>query len=241
MDITERQKEILLAIINEFMDEAEEVGSLSLVEKYHLGVSSATIRNEMVKLMRLGLLEKSHISSGRLPTDQALRLYVTNIVGNKHINPLTSVNIRQGIYRDRFSKDVVVRTILDLLSKETESLVFLILDDDIRYMGVSEILKYEEFRDVEKLEALFKILEDRDFLKTLVEKYSSSGVSLLIGKESGIDALHDCAIAFTRIPFWEKESSFVGVIGSKRMDYSRVLPALSEIKNAMEVSMSGWR
>ncbi|KKQ12243.1 MAG: Heat-inducible transcription repressor hrcA, partial [candidate division WS6 bacterium GW2011_GWC2_36_7] len=48
MDITERQKAILMAIIKEFMGDAEEVGSLSLVEKYHLGVSSATIRNEMV-------------------------------------------------------------------------------------------------------------------------------------------------------------------------------------------------
>ncbi len=58
MELTERQKEILRAVIREFMEEAEEVGSLSLVEKYDLGVSSATIRNEMVKLMGLGLLEK---------------------------------------------------------------------------------------------------------------------------------------------------------------------------------------
>ena len=80
MDITERQNAILMAIIKEFMGDANEVGSLSLVEKYHLGVSSATIRNEMVKLMALGLLEKNHISSGRLPTDQALRLYVSKII-----------------------------------------------------------------------------------------------------------------------------------------------------------------
>lgn len=83
MDLTERQREILIAIIKEFMQEADEVGSLSLVEKYDLGVSSATIRNEMVKLMDLGLLEKSHISSGRLPTDQALRLYVAKILEKK--------------------------------------------------------------------------------------------------------------------------------------------------------------
>ncbi|HAM37538.1 TPA: heat-inducible transcriptional repressor HrcA, partial [Patescibacteria group bacterium] len=69
-----------MAIIKEFMGDAEEVGSLSLVEKYHLGVSSATIRNEMVKLMQLGLLEQTHSSSGRLPTDQALRLYVSEML-----------------------------------------------------------------------------------------------------------------------------------------------------------------
>ena len=66
--ITERQKEILMAIIREFMSNADEVGSLALLEKYKLGISSATVRNEMAKLMELGLLEKSHISSGRYPT-----------------------------------------------------------------------------------------------------------------------------------------------------------------------------
>ena len=97
MELTERQKEILRAVIREFMEEAEEVGSLSLVEKYDLGVSSATIRNEMVKLMGLGLLEKSHISSGRLPTDQALRLYVTNFLGRRELNAMVSVEIRDCI------------------------------------------------------------------------------------------------------------------------------------------------
>jgi transcriptional regulator of heat shock response len=240
MDLTERQKDILLAIIREFMEEPEEVGSLALVEKYDLGVSSATIRNEMVKLMRLGLLEKSHASSGRLPTDQALRLYVSNVLANGRLNPLISVEIRQGIFRDRFSKDIMVNSILEILAKETESLVFIILDDDIRYYGMSNILKYDEFRNIERIETIFNILEDKTFLPNLVDKYSGSGVSLLIGKESGISNMSECALAFVRIPFWDKEKSYVGVIGSKRMDYSKIIPILEEVKDSLEKSMSGW-
>ncbi len=240
MDLTERQKEILMAIIKEFMEEAEEVGSLSLVEKYDLGVSSATIRNEMVKLMRLGLLEKSHISSGRLPTDQALRLYVSKILENGRLSPLVSVEIRQGIFRDRFSKDVVIKSILDILEKETESLVFILLDDEIRYYGMSNILKYEEFRDIERIETVFDILEDENFLNNLMEKYSNVGVSLLIGKESGINNMAECAIAFTKIPFWGKSNAYVGVIGSKRMDYPKVILALGEVRSSLEASMAGW-
>ncbi len=241
MDLTERQKAILMAVIKEFMQEASEVGSLALLEKYDLGVSSATIRNEMVRLMRLGLLEKSHISSGRLPTDQALRLYVTKYLDGKGLNPLVTVEIRQEIFRDRFSKDTVVRSILKILSKESEALVFVILDENIHSYGISNLLKYEEFRDIDKIETVINILEDQTFLRELVEKYSGSGVSLLIGEESGVDNLTDCAIAFTKIPFWEKEKSYVGIIGSKRMDYGKVLPALSEVKKALESSMSGWR
>jgi len=241
MDLTERQKAILMAVINEFMEEASEVGSLALLEKYNLGVSSATVRNEMVKLMQLGLLEKSHVSSGRLPTDQALRLYVTKFLDRNGLNPLITVEIRQGIFRDRFSKDSVAKAILEILAKETESLVFLILDDDVRGYGYSNLLKYEEFKDIDTIETILNIIEDNVFLPNLVEKYSGSGVSLLIGEETGIENLANCALAFTRIPFWEKEKAYVGVIGSKRMEYGKVLQSLKEVKNALENSMSGWR
>jgi len=241
VDITERQNAILMAIIKEFMGDANEVGSLSLVEKYHLGVSSATIRNEMVKLMALGLLEKNHISSGRLPTDQALRLYVSKIIDRSSLSPLVSGEIRQGIFRDRFSKDIVIKSILQILSKETDSVVFLILDEDVRYYGLANILAFDEFQSIEKIKSVISILEDDVFLKNMAKKYAGSGVSLLIGGESGVGTLQNCAMAFTKIPFWGKDESYVGVIGSKRMDYSKVIPALREIKSSLENAMSGWR
>jgi len=241
VDITERQKAILMAIIKEFMGDAEEVGSLSLVEKYHLGVSSATIRNEMVKLMQLGLLEQTHSSSGRLPTDQALRLYVSEMLGRNQINPLMSIEIRQGIFRDRFSKDIVIKSVLHILSKETDSVVFLILDEDIRYYGLANLLSFDEFQSIEKIRSIVNILEDEVFLKNITEKYSGSGVSLLIGGESGVGTLQDCAMAFTKIPFWGRDTGYVGILGSKRMDYSKVIPALKEVKSSLESSMSGWR
>jgi len=230
-----------MAIIKEFMGDAEEVGSLSLVEKYNLGVSSATIRNEMVKLMHLGLLEQTHSSSGRLPTDQALRLYVSEMLGRNVINPLMSIEIRQGIFRDRFSKDIVIKSVLHILSKETDSVVFLILDEDIRYYGLANLLSFDEFQSIEKIRSIVNILEDEVFLKNITEKYSGSGVSLLIGGESGVGTLQDCAMAFTKIPFWGRDTGYVGVLGSKRMDYSKVIPALKEVKSSLESSMSGWR
>jgi heat-inducible transcriptional repressor len=168
-------------------------------------------------------------------------LYVTKVLGRGQLSPLVSVEIRQGIYRDRFDKDVVIKSILDILSKETESLVFLVLDDEVRYFGITQLLKYSEFKDIEKLKLIFSILEDETYLRDMVSKYSSSGVSLLIGGEAGIKELTDCAIAFTNIPFWNENKAYVGVLGSKRMDYSVVIPALNEVKNALKASMSGWR
>lgn len=241
MDLTERQKEILMAVIKEFMKDASEVGSLCILEKYDLGVSSATIRNEMVRLMNLGLLEKSHVSSGRLPTDQALRLYVSKYINRDALNPLVSVEIRQEIFRERFSKDTIVRIILDILSREAEALAFIIFDNDIRSYGISNLLKYEEFKNIKRIETIVNIVEDDSFLKNLVQEYTGSGVSLLIGQESGIDNLANCALAFTRIPFWETNEAYVGVLGSKRMEYSTVLPVLNEIRETLEKSISSWK
>lgn len=240
MDITKRQEEILSAIISEFMASADEVGSLSLLEKYNLGVSSATIRNEMARLMELGLLEKSHISSGRYPTDQALRMYVSEILGSCSLNPLVSVEIRQGIFRDRFSKEAVINSILKIVSEETESVSFLIIKGMSRYWGISQLFKYEELREWEKLQRIVNILEDTNFLDKLMDKYSSSGVSLIIGEESGVKDLEDCSIVFTRLPFWDTKDAHIGVIGSKRMDYAKAVPALREVQNSMRNAMKGW-
>jgi transcriptional regulator of heat shock response len=240
MDITKRQEQILMAIIKEFMNSADEIGSLSLLEKYDLGVSSATIRNEMAKLMELGLLEKSHISSGRYPTDQALRLYVSDLLGSCSLNPLISVEIRQGIYRDRFSKEAVINSVLRILSEETESISFLILNGLPRYWGISQLFKYEELRDWEILQRIINILEDVNFLNKMMEKYSGSGVSLIIGEESGIKDLEECSILFTRFPFWDTSDAHIGLIGSKRIDYAKAVPALREVQNSMRNAMKGW-
>lgn len=238
--ITERQRDILMAIIREFMESADEVGSLSLLEKYNLGVSSATIRNEMARLMELGFLEKSHISSGRFPTDQALRMYVSNLLGSSSLNPMITVEIRQGIFRDRFSKETVIDSILKIVSDETESVAFVVINDISRYWGVSNLFKYEELHSWDKLQRIMNILEDTNFLKNMMRKYSGSGVSLVIGEESGIKGLGECAMVFTQLPFWDTNNAHIGVIGSKRMDYAKSVPALREVQSSMRNVMKGW-
>lgn len=240
MDITQRQRKVLMAIIQEFMESADEVGSVSLLQKYQLGVSSATIRNEMVRLMHEGLLEKSHISSGRFPTDQAIRMYVKQKLEDNSTNPLLTVEIRQGIYRERFSKDAVTNSILSMLSDKTQSVAFVVLDGILRYWGLTNLFRYEELKEEKTMKSLVGILEDEVFLVNLAKKYGSSRVSLLIGEESGVDTLQECSIAFIETPFWETDSAYVGILGSKRMDYSKVVSSLKEVRSALQESMHGW-
>ncbi len=84
MELNKRKIQILKAIIHSYIDEGEAIGSRTLSKKYDLGVSSATIRNEMSDLEDLGYLLKPHTSAGRVPSDKAYRLYVDNILVDKN-------------------------------------------------------------------------------------------------------------------------------------------------------------
>ena len=78
--LTLRQRNILKAIVETYISTAEPVGSKSLSGKYDLGVSSATLRNEMAELIAMGYLEQPHTSAGRVPTHKGYRLYVNGLM-----------------------------------------------------------------------------------------------------------------------------------------------------------------
>lgn len=80
MKLDARKLNILQAIINDYIITAEPVGSRTVAKKYNLGVSSATIRNEMSDLEEMGYLEQPHTSAGRVPSDKAYRLYVDKLI-----------------------------------------------------------------------------------------------------------------------------------------------------------------
>ena len=80
MELSERKKQILKAIIGDYIRTAEPVGSKALAEGHALPFSSATIRNEMSELEEMGYLEKPHTSAGRIPSPQGYRLYVDELM-----------------------------------------------------------------------------------------------------------------------------------------------------------------
>lgn len=81
MELSERKKQILKAIIGDYIRTAEPVGSKTLAARPELRFSSATIRNEMSELEDMGYLEKPHTSAGRIPSPAGYRLYVDELMG----------------------------------------------------------------------------------------------------------------------------------------------------------------
>ncbi|MBC7334848.1 MAG: heat-inducible transcription repressor HrcA [Clostridia bacterium] len=85
MYLDERKKRILQAVVQDYIATAEPVGSRTLARKYNLGVSPATIRNEMADLEEMGLLEQPHTSAGRIPSDLGYRYYVDYLMEKTHL------------------------------------------------------------------------------------------------------------------------------------------------------------
>lgn len=92
-ELAERQRELLRAVIREFIATAEPVASAALVRRYGLGVSSATVRNELAVLEELGLLTHPHTSAGRVPTDLGYRYFIESLMPRPSLLPAEQVTV----------------------------------------------------------------------------------------------------------------------------------------------------
>lgn len=94
VQISERQRTILKLIVQEYVASGRPVGSKTLTERYRVGVSSATIRNEMAELEQMGFLQQLHTSGGRVPTDQGYRYFVHHLMGQPELPSGDQIMIR---------------------------------------------------------------------------------------------------------------------------------------------------
>lgn len=106
-----RQLEILRAIVEEYVATEEPVGSRSIAERHGLGISSATIRNEMAVLEEAGLITQPHTSAGRIPTDKGYRLFVDKLAKIKPLSSAERRAIETFLEGANDLDDVVMRTV----------------------------------------------------------------------------------------------------------------------------------
>ncbi|NMM61955.1 heat-inducible transcriptional repressor HrcA [Clostridium sp. P21] len=121
MEMDGRKIKILQAIINDYINTAEPVGSRTIAKKYDLGVSSATIRNEMADLEEMGYLEQLHSSSGRKPSDKGYRLYVDKLMQIPDVTPEEEYMIKTHILNSAlFEVDRILKQATSILSELTK-------------------------------------------------------------------------------------------------------------------------
>jgi len=119
LTLDDRKNKVLQAVIEDYVATAEPVGSRTIARKYHLGVSPATIRNEMSDLEELGFLEQPHTSAGRIPSDKGYRYYVDCLMESKSVSAAEEDLIHRTFERKIREIDTLVRETARLLSDTT--------------------------------------------------------------------------------------------------------------------------
>lgn len=119
MDISERKKKILKAVIDDYIETAEPVGSKAIAKNSGLGLSSATIRNEMAELESMGYLEQPHTSAGRVPSTQGYRVYVNELMQRHRLSLAETEEINRGLRLKMQQLDHMISDVGKLVSRLT--------------------------------------------------------------------------------------------------------------------------
>jgi transcriptional regulator of heat shock response len=229
----DRQKKILTAIINEFIQTAEPVGSKTIMIGYKFDVSPATIRSDMAELEKEGLILQPHTSAGRVPTDAGYRMYVNDLIDYEETRKLAQ-NALQDI-RTRFKQDKLKRQIHDavsILSNATNNVSFATIPGSRTfYLGISNVLKSPEFvRNPMQASQVIEVLEDNDFFINLLNNLEETEekIQIYIGKENLLEQIQSCSLILTKYTTPE-HSGYIGIMGPTRMNYPYNTVILEEV------------
>lgn len=319
--LNERKRKVLWAIVQDYSDTAEPVGSRTIARKYDLGVSSATIRNEMQDLEDAGYLEQPHASAGRVPSIKGYRYYVDWLMKPDPVT-IDEENLLDSMLHTHMNRvDDIFRDMAKVVAHLTHSLSvtalseqkskfnyarFLPLDDkraillvvtdkgqvsnivvpipegssfdeiqmiadklsrflhgkEIDVLGESLILKFQkaveqnissfipiftainqalksekqvysggasqlieqpEFRNVEKVQDILNLLEERDILESMLLSVMDTPIAVHIGTENRAKSLSDLSVVRAQFMVNGRQLGSVAVLGPMRMQYAKVV------------------
>lgn len=230
-DLTQRQIKILKCITEEFIETASPVGSETLEKKYSLGISSATIRNEMSALTQLGYLKKSHLSSGRVPTSIGLKYYVRNLMTPKSLSISEEIGAKEKIwdYRNEFEK--LLREATKELASRTRSMAIATTDQGNLYSyGASNLLEEPEFYNIDVTKTVLSLVDNVNYWFDILNKAESvqnptgeEFVHLLIGEDLGMEHLEPCGFVYQTYEAGPHRG-IMGIVGPARFRYTVIVP-----------------
>lgn len=234
--LTARQTQILKALIDEYIETAAAVGSEALDKKYNLGVSPATIRNEMVTLTKIGYLKQPHTSAGRIPTPTAMKFYIDQLMEERQMSLADEVKAKEEVWDSRNDLDELLEEATKALAERTRNVAIAATDKGkVWHAGYSNIFMNPEFSDVRACADLFSFLEEAERMQELFfqRAHSGSPIDVLFGEELGWPELNPIGVVATHFNI-RGTNGALGVIGPVRLSYSTIIPVLRYFRGLLE-------
>lgn len=241
MDLTERQINIIKTIIEEFTETALPVGSVALENKYKLGVSPATLRNEMAILEDKGFLVQPHTSSGRVPTSMAIKFYINELMREKQLSVAEEVNVKSRVWDHRFSHEDLLREATRVLADRTKTLCVATTDSGHAYhAGYGYLLNAVEFENLEITRELLFMLDSQQRLIEIFNRAAgNSPIHILVGNELGTGLFEPVSCVFAEIRIGDRRGN-LGIIGPSRQEYDRNIPFVRYVANLVNQIAQEW-
>ncbi|MFA5013039.1 MAG: hypothetical protein WC520_00550 [Candidatus Paceibacterota bacterium] len=233
--ISERQNEILKALVKEYIKTAEPISSESLAKKHDFGLCPSAIRIEMNFLIKTGYLEQPHTSAGRIPTDKAYRYFVDFVLTNQREEKKENKieEIIEGIIKEKMEDRYKLASRLAKFLADTSSGFAIVhfLNNDLSWKeGWEEIAKEPEFKDNDFIQSFVGLLQD---FEEKIKKFDVRGVKIFIGKEIPLPHTQGLSLICSSCPISKSEKAFISILGPKRMDYNRNINLIYSLHRAL--------
>ncbi len=229
--MTDRQRQILNAIVEQYAEVASPVGSQLLAKVF--GVSSATIRAEMAELERLGFINQPHTSAGRVPTDKGYRFYVNNLAEEKETSPARHA---ERALAARVSgaglPERTIRNAVDTLVELTHNLGIATIGNLLYMSGLSNLFGQPEFIQPAQVRQVAELLDNLE--PWLREAAPNQPLSVYIGRENPIGRSAGCSLIISRFNSPYSERSYIGVLGPTRQNYREVMNLVGRAGKTLE-------
>jgi heat-inducible transcriptional repressor len=230
--MTERQKQILSAIVEQYAEVAAPVGSSLLAKVF--GVSSATIRAEMAELERLGYISQPHTSAGRTPTDRGYRFYVNNLAQaaestapERRAERALSARVQQGGMPEH-----TIRNAVDTLVELTHNLALATIGNQLYMSGLSNLFGQPEFTTSDQVRQVAQLLDNLE--PWLREAAPNEPLSVYIGAENPIGRSAGVSLIISRFRSPFSDHSYIGTLGPTRQSYRDVMGLVAHTGKTLE-------
>lgn len=228
--IDQRKVHILKLIVEEYIRTGEITGSKSLLAKHDLQVSSATVRNDMASLEKMGLIFQPYNSAGRLPTTRGLRVFVDYLM---EALPTVFLEAEEEYARrvENSRVDDALYSLVSRLTKITGEITFACIPalGASYYLGLSNYIDRNRGVIGEEMYRVIKFLENKhQFLDILQWLEITNRVSVFIGEENILPELETSSMIVKKIEIGGYEW-YLGILGSTKMDYAFNITALRQV------------
>lgn len=224
----DRKELILRTIIKEHIKTGMPVGSSILVEKYDLGVSPATVRNEMADLEEEGYIRQPHTSAGRVPTEKAYKLFIRDLKEKKI--GFEEEAILKAVLSNRSEEGM--KQAAKVIAKLSGGAVFWAFHKrDLYYTGISNLLSQPEFAQSDLIYDISTIIDKMD---EIIEKHFDNideGVNVMVGSDNPFSKF--CSSVMVKFQLGDNQS-LLGILGPMRMHYDKNLGLIKYIEDKLK-------